>query len=891
MSAPPAWFRLFLRILPRTFRDDHATEIVTLTQRYAEQRAGLGRASIWLRAAADIAIVGLSQRLRSGRSRRSGVAGHGAPGQARSLPAGILQDLRYGLRSLRREAAFTVFAALIVGVGIGGCITVFSVVQALLIEPLPFHEPDRLVWVSNGEWGRGQQLSNISVQVGHVVRLREHATELTDVAGYHLFDRDGDHTLAGTSGTDDPQRVTRLRVTENLFSVLGVEPALGRLFTTEEAWDNGPAAILLTHGFWQRRFAADPDVVGGTVVLDGAPASIIGVLPPAFDFDTIFAPGRRIDYVAPFPLSAQSDRRGNTLGLIGRLAPAATIESARAEAATIVAAGAATQRNGFDPIVRPLREHISGDFRPAMTALIGAVALVMLTVCANLSNLLLARGATRAHEMAIRGALGAGRARLVQQTMLESLLLAGSGAALGIVLAAGATRLLASRGLPIPLLGQVRIDGPALAGALAGAMLVGIILGLAPALRGAGAPLQAALKAGERGAEGRRTGSFRSALVVIEVALACLLLVVSMLMIRSFRNVLLVDLGYRAEGAVAMRIDPTERFASNDERAAFYSETLERVASLPGITAAGLSDILPMGFNRSWSAQRTDRPEAESTLAFVRVVSDGYLRAMGLALVAGRDFTPADDATRPPVALINETLAARIWPDEDPLGRTLESSGREYEVVGVVRGTRQRSAEQEPGPELFLSIRQLGDHAAVHLIMRGGGRPSELIGAARRELRSIDSGLPLDAVILLDDIVAGSVAPRRFLVTMLTGFAAFALLLASLGIYAVISYSVTRRHREIGIRMALGASATDVRRSVVRRTLALATLGLAIGLPASLAAGRMLESLLFGVTPLDAGTYAAVPAVLVLIAGAAGYLPARRVSEASPLDALAERAR
>lgn len=884
MTRPPRWFNVLLRILPEPFRTEHADEIVDLAGRYAQDRTATGSVAIWARAAIDVLSVGLALRFRS--VRRSREAKRDA-----TLLDTLRQDLRYGLRSVRGDPGFAVFATLIVALGIGASVTVFSVVQSLLLRPLPFTEPDRLVWIANGEWGRGQQLSEISVQSDYVVDLRNGATQFEDVAGYHLFDRDGDHTLTRAGAT---QRVTRLRVTENLFSVLGLDPAHGRLFSADEAWDEGPAAILLTHAFWERAFGSSPDVVGSMVDIDAEPTLVVGVLPEAFDFPDIFAPGRRIDYIAPFPLSARSNRSGNTLGVIGRLAPGATVESAATEAVALAAQGdvvtdaSGRRRNGFAPVVMPLREHLSGAFRASMFVLLCAVGLVMLIVCANLSNLLLARSATRRHELAVRAALGAARPRLIRQLMTESLLLSTAGAVLGVLLAFLGTSVVSGLDLRIPLLGGTRVDTTALVVAVAMSGVVGLLFGVAPALRGSDVRVHESLKDSARGSSASLRGErLRSALVVSEVALACLLLVASALMVRSLVRVLDVDLGYDATNVVAIRIDPSTRFAANEERVAFYSEALRRVRGAPGVASAGLTDVLPMGFNRRWDVRGTEEyREGESTTAFVRVASDGYVDAMGLSLMGGRDLLPTDGPSTRRVALVNERLARVLWPGEDPLGRTVWSSGASYVVVGVVRDTRHLSPEQDPGPEVFFSARQLSDQNAVHLVVRGSRSIDGLVETVRAELGAIDSSLPLDEVTSIQAILDASLAPRRFLVTLLAGFALFALTLASLGIYGVISYAVAQRRREIGIHIALGAPVRELRTKIVRETLGLAAVGLVLGIVGAVLVSRVLQSMLFGITGLDPIAYGSVVVTLASVACVAGYVPARRATLVNPLDSL-----
>lgn len=879
MRRPPFAFRWLLRTLPRRFRETHGADIVATAADYADGRSLVGRAYVWSRAAIDVLAVAVASR-RPGRGTARG------PQDPRPAPTldGLTQDIRHAARSLRADARFVVFATLIVGLGIGASLTVFNLANALLLQPLPFHEPERLVWISNGEWGRGQALSAISVQVDYVNGLRDGSQQLDDVAGYHLFDSDGDHVVLVD---DEAERATRLRVTGNLFDVLGVRPLHGRLFTAAEAWDDGPAAILLTHSYFARRFDADPSIVGRTISLDDAPVTVVGVLPPSFGFETIFAPGRRVDYVSAYPLSARSNRSGNTLGVIARLAPGATIATASAEVTTLIDAVHNEDLNGFDPVVHPLRQHITTGFQSGVLMLGGAVVLVMLIVCANLSNLLLARGGTRGREMAVRAAIGAPRGRLVRQLLAESLMLSTAGAGLGLGLAYAATRMLAAIDLRIPLLADAHTGTPAVLVAISAAVLVGAIFGIAPALRGTEIRLHEALKESGRGSSaGRRQGVLRGALVISEVALACVLLIASTLLVRSFVHLLNVDLGYRAESAVALRIDPSERFSEDAPRVAFYGEILDRVRRVPGVLAVGLTDRLPMGFNRRWDFHDPERPDDERRFPFVRVVSDGYLDAMGSTLVAGRDFATDDAPGAASVALINRELADSAWPAGDAIGKHFRSSGHNYEVIGVVRGTRQRSVDQEAGFEFFLPLRQVGDHAAVHMVVRGDRPLEELVAATREQVHAVEPTLPLDQVTALRDVVDASIAPQRFLVGLLTGFAAFALVLASLGIYGVISYAVVQRRQEIGIHMALGATRRDIEWTVVRETLGLAGTGLVIGLIAAAGGGRLLESLLYGVTPLDATTYIATVLLLGVVAAAAGYLPARRASMANPLDSL-----
>lgn len=878
MSKLPPGFAYLLRALPAEFRARHRAAMQDLMASYTDAQSGWSRATMWLSAAVDILWVGLALRIqeaRGGRSRRRGR--RGAP----PLDT-LVQDVRHSLRSLRRDWGLATLATLIVGLGIGASSTVFSVANALLLRPLPFEDPGSLVWIANNEWGRGQQLSSISVQVSHLWDLQNQSRLFSDVAGVFLFDRAGDFTLTGSG---EPERLTRLRVTENLFPMLGVRPQFGRLFTPEDVTSDA-GAVLLSHGFWARRIGADPEIVGRTLTINNTPVTVVGVLPASFDFTTIFAPGSRIDFVAPFPLNDVTNRQGNTLALIGRLQPGATMEAAQAEATAIAARPyeGDARRNDFVPRLSPLREHVSGGFRPAMILLTGSVGLVMLIVCANLSNLLLARGVTRQKEIAIRAALGADRRRLIRQMLTESALLAFAGAALGLLLALAGTQMLANSDASIPLLEQVRVDGAALGFTVLAAIVAGLVFGLTPAVSLSAVAFRESLKEGGRGqSEGKRRGWMRGALVVSEVALACVLLVGAGLLMRSFFRVLDVDLGFQPRGAVTLRIDPQTRPPTAAQRVAYFDEALRRVNAAPGVEAAGLTDVLPVAFNRRWGMRVGERRASP----FVRMVSEGYLRAMGISLVAGRDFSVQDNDAGRPVMVVNEMLAQALWPGEDPIGRSVTLWHPEpWEVIGVVRGMRHLTPEQEPGPEAFFSIRQNRDYRAVHLIARGSSSLANLTSVLRDVLRPLDPNLPMNEFRVIQDIIDKSTSPRRFLVLLLAGFAVFALVLASVGIYGVISYSVSQRSQEIGIRSALGASPGEVQKRILIETLRLALVGTTLGLFAAWILARVMEGLLFGVTSSDWTTFLAVPVVILTVATLAGYLPARRAARLDPVVTL-----
>ena len=792
------------------------------------------------------------------------------------------QDLRYGVRGMRRDLGTTALAILIAGVGIGGASTVFSVVNALLLRPLPFRDPGQLVWISNGE--------NYSTQAEHYADLRDQNQSFSDLAGWSGFYRAGDKRFTGSG---EPERLTSVPVSENFFSLLGVEPAIGRSFTNEEFQGkySAPPAMVLSHNFWRRRFASDPNVVGQKLVLDNQPVMVVGVLPASFDFASVFAPGTPVDVFIPWPLADKTKPNGNTMQLIGRLKPGATVQSAQAEF-TELAKQLESQhpdRNPVKPSLAPLERHVSGMVRPALVVLMCAVGAVMLIVCANLSHLQMARMGTRQKEMAIRSALGAGRFRLMRQMLTESAMLSFCGAALGLVLAVVGTRALAHLdAFNLPLLGSIRVDGSTLGFALVAAIASGVLFGLAPALQVRAFKLREDLQDADRESHGSsRRGWLRDGLVVSEFALACVLLVGAALLIQSFLRVMDVNLGFQPGRAAAMRIDPSFQISNLAQQNSFIDDVLHRTRAIPGIASAGLADVLPLYGDRGWQVgakgqvyDKNNHPEA-----YVRVVSDGYFEALGIPLKLGREFAESDRALSEPVVIVNETLARTLWPGQDPIGQFMTQDGGRR-VIGVVGDVHHGGPERLGGSEMYIPMRQTRDYPEMELVVRTTLPPGGLAAGTRTALRPIDSNLPVGTFQTFNSLVDKVLSPRRFLVMLLTGFAAFALLLASLGIYALISYSVSRRTREIGLCMALGASEWMVQRGVLMKTLRLALIGAAIGIFASFLLTKWIESMLFGTTPTDPVVFTFVILLLCAAALVAGYIPARRASRVDPMIAL-----
>jgi predicted permease len=799
--------------------------------------------------------------------------------------ATLARDLRYTFRTLRRDMGFAAFAIAIAGLGIGASATVFSVVNTLLLRPLPFQDPAALVWVPNHNTAG---LSGQTTQVGHMLDLRERTQTLSAIGGYMAFYGVGDNLL---SGRGEPERLNGVPVTGNFFDVLGVRPLLGRTFTPEECRWQGPKAVMLSHGLWERRFNSDPAIVGSSLTINDEATTVVGVLPASFNFGAVFAPGNHFDLYFPFPLSPETHRWGNTMAMVGRLKPGVTAAQAQSDTKAI-----GTQltrehpdRNSFEGFVKPLADQVNGRMRTAVWVLAGAVGAVMLIVCANLSNLLLARTAARQKEIAIRTALGAGRGRLVAQMLTEGIVLSCSGALVGIGVAIAGTRALASLdSVSVPLLASVHVDGVALAFTLALAVVTGIVFGIAPAFNAPESVLHDALKDASRGSTGHRTW-IRNALVVSEIAFACVLLVGAGLLLRSFIRVLDVDLGFRPSGAITIRVDPDSSYDTQEKRNAYIDEVLRRVRAIPGVESAGITDALPLGKNRTWGARAkgVTYERGRFPIAFPRIVSDGYFASMGIPLKAGRDIAPSDGPNSLPVIVINETMAKALFPAQDPIGKVLlNGCAKERTVVGVVGDVRHLALEQGSGNEMYIPLRQCTDQPSSDLIVRSSMGTAALVAAVRDTLRPIAPTLPGTGVRAIQELVDKSVSPRRLIVFMLGGFAVFALVLASLGIYALISYSVSQRTQEIGIRMALGASAGDVQSRIVMQTLRLSIIGIVLGVVGSAVLARSASGLLFGVTAGDPVTFAVMLAVLLSVALLAGYVPARRASRIDPLVAL-----
>ncbi len=796
-----------------------------------------------------------------------------------------LQDMRYALRTLGRDRGFTLVAVLILALGIGANIVVFSVVNTILLRPLPFKDSQQLVWLAGNE-GKGG-LSEQTYTVDVYEEFQRHNRSFQSVTSYQTFYSSLQYKLTGSG---DPKALVGVEVADNFFPTLGVRPALGRNFSKEECQKGGRPAAVLSYFFWQRQFGGDPSIIGKAITINKAPVTVVGVLPESFDFGAVFAPGMKVDFFAPAVMDFWRTW-GNTLAIVGRLKPGVTLAQSQDEASRLfpeMRAANPKWYSDYKSTLSGLKDHVSGKLHRSLVVLWAAVGLILLIVCVNLSNLQLARAATRTKEFAMRRALGAGRGRLIRQLLTESLMLSVAGAALGLGIAYAMLFYLAHQGsIVLPLLSTIRIDGAGLAWTLGIAFLVGILFGIAPAFKMSGNNLQEALKTNGALGAGRGHERFRSALVISEVALACVLLVGAGLLLRSFLRVLDVDLGFEPSHAAAMSVDYDDS-GGTKKRGPVLEEILRRVSAVPGIESAGITDMLPLDRNRSWGLEAKGRsysPGRRSDV-FVYVVSPNYIPTIGMNLRAGRDFNWSDTLDREHVIIINEAAARREWPGEDPIGRTAFGIGDgESKVVGVIADVRESSLEEASSPEVYVPITQNSPEGS-ELVVRTKLAPEVLASSVMGTLRQINPSQPATEFRPLTLLVDHAVSPRRFFVLLVAVFAMLGLILASLGIYGVISYSVTQRTQEIGIRMSLGATMGRVQRNVLGRTMRVALVGIGVGAVLSFVAARLIASLLYATAPTDPTVFAGVIVLLSVVALAAGYIPARRASRIDPMVAL-----
>jgi putative ABC transport system permease protein len=815
--------------------------------------------------------------------------------QGENEMAGLFHDLRYSLRMLSKTPGFTSVAIITLALGIGANTAMFSMVDGVLMRPLPFKDPQQLytLWERNLKMGYEQN----PPAAGNFRDWRNHSTVFEQLAA---FDASRTFNFAGT-GT--PERVDGATVSSSLFELLGVKPGLGRTFSPEEDQPGRDRVVILGYGLWRRRFNADPSIVGKTVSIDGKDCTVIGVMPAGFQFpgntgtilDIFTAPAAQL--WMPLALTDQqwSERSSHYLQVIARLKPAVTLAQAQTEMNSIeqqLVSAYPKDYIGTDVNFVSLHSQVVGSYRTSLLVLFGAVVAVLLICCANVANLYLAQAASRQKEMAVRFVMGAGRFRLIRQLVTESLLLATVGGALGILLAYWAIRFLKLI-LPdtLPNADLIHINLPALIFTLVATVATGLLFGLLPAIQASRADLTDSLKKSERGLEGVQHNRLRSLLVVSEVALALVLLVGTGLLLRSFVRLQEVSLGFVPEHVLTMQVSLSEVRYPDPQKAVFFTQLLEKIRALPGVESAGAIGHLPLGGKiESYDLQIEGHAPLPNEYANPdnHVVEPGYFEAMKIALLNGRYFDSRDTANSPPAIIINEAAAHNLFPNENPLGKRLKLGFNNFsgEIVGVVANTKHLTLEYPPVEEVYVSYSQAPFWGTMALTVRTASAPLALAPAVREVVLSIDKDQPVSKIRTMDDVLDGSVSAPRFRTILLALFGVAALFLGAIGIFGLVSYSVTQRTREIGIRMALGAAQPQVMKLALGQGLKLTLIGLAIGLVGSIGVTRLLSSMLYEVRPTDPLTFAGVTLVLAAIALLATYIPARRAVKVDPNVAL-----
>ncbi len=799
----------------------------------------------------------------------------------------LLQDLRYGLRRLTKQSSFTAIAIFTLALGIGATTTIFSVVNSIILKPLPYREPDRLamVWMDNSRINVKEDWHSYP----NYVDYRDNNQTFEDIAIFN-------NRSFNLTGDGEPERVLGAFGSANLFKVLGVEPLRGRTFTSEEEERDKDLVVVISYGLWQRRFGGDPDILGKKLAFNGVNREVIGVMPLGFNF-----PRKETEVWVPPSLNQNIRAARGSLWLqaIGRLKPGVTIQQAQADMGTIAASIVErdSQSEGYGVNLVAYHEQIIGKVKPALLVLLGAVLFVLLIACTNVANLLLSRAAARERETSIQVALGAGRRRLVRQFLTESALLAILSGAVGVALAyLGLNILLALAPKDVPRLEQVGIDGRVLIFSLLISMLTAIIFGLVPAWQASKPDLNEALKEGGRGATtGAQGKQVRNALVVAEVAIALVLLIGAGLMIRSFLYLQKVNVGFNPDNLLTLRVQLSgTKYREGTTVANFYQQLTERLEALPGVESAGaVTDIFlsqtPNSSNFSIEG-RPDPPPTERVEVPIDSVTPGYFKTMGVQLLRGRFFENRDTREAPPVVIINETMARQFWPGEEALGKRLKYGGSNSsdswkEIVGVVADARRTGFDYEVRPETYLPHAQ-ASAGVMTMVIRTGADPLQLASTVRGAVWDIDHDQTVFDIKTMDATLGDMRAQRRLNMILFAAFAGIALLLASVGIYGIISHSVTQRTHELGVRMALGAGAVDVMKLVLSHGLGLTLAGIIIGLIAAFLLTRVMASLLYGVSATDPVTFVALALILALVALVASYLPARRATKVDPIEAL-----
>jgi len=887
MRIATAAYRLLLHAFPANVRREVGDDMAAMFAMQMEQarRDGRSVSRLWLLAIADAMTHGLAERI--GASERArGLREAKSPGlRMGSWMRAFRQDFKYALRVLARQPGVTFVAVLTLALGIGANSAIFSAVNAVLLRPLPYDDPDRLVTVWEKRPAEGVNDNVVSpADFLDWARMNQSFEAMAAMT----------NTTSDLTGQGEPEKLNVGVVSPPFFDILRVRPALGRSFRSEEAIVGRPRVIMLAHDLWKTRFGSDPAVIGRTMTLNGNPYEIVGVLPSSFEF-----PDDTVDIWAPLQLEGSAQplsRTSHQFTVSARLKPNVSVQQARADMERI---GQALQQQypdlnrGHSAWVIPMEEYLKSPVRSSLLLLLGAVAFVLLIACVNVANILLAKAAGRRREMAVRSAVGAGRARLAGQMLTESLVLAILGGIAGLFVAwwgIAALRQLAPRGLPVLGLAHLGLEPRVLAFTAMVSVATGFLFGFLPAWQLASQDVSTSLKDGGRSPGGVRR-RLRVALVVSEIALASLLLVAAGLTLRSFQRVLQQPAGFHIDRSVAVTIAlPSSRYRSDEAYLSTFDRIEERLRNLPGVRAAGATSHLPLSGRdgrRGVGIEGREPTPDTPTRAHPRSVSPSYFQAMGITLLSGRGFTTADAATAPSVAIVNETMARRYWPGTSPIGRRIRLGGSEtwIEVIGVIADVKHWGLDAPVNPEMYFPVRQ-SLSSSMTFVISTGGDASSLAPAIRDQIRAIDPNLPVANLRTMEEVASVSVASRRAGMLLIAVFGALALVLAAAGIHGVMSHLVALRSAEIGVRMTLGARPSMVMALILREGTLQALAGLAIGLTGGVLLMRTFQSVLFGVQPADALTLAVVGVGLLLTALAACAIPARRAMKVDPVTAL-----
>jgi putative ABC transport system permease protein len=811
------------------------------------------------------------------------------PGNERTNLLGDLgQDLRYGVRMLAKNPGFTIVAVLALALGIGANSAIFSVVNTVLLRPLPYKNPDSLVMVWDDNTHQGFPKDTPSP--ANFLDWRQQNTVFTGMAA--MVERSFNLT-----GVGEPDRIDGRRVSANLFSLLGVEPQIGRAFTPDED-KPGSHVVILSYGLWQKRFGGDPSVIGRAINLNAESYTVVGVMPAKFQFPT---PQDQLWAPIAFPADEAANRGGHYLQVIARLKPAVSMQQARAEMVTIVARlekQYPEENTGTGIVLSPLHEEVVGKIKPALLILLGAVGFVLLIACANVANLLLARAAARQKEISLRLALGASRSRLIRQLLTESVLLAGIGGACGLLVSAGGIQVL-KQFIPdtISHVQAIDIDGKVLLFTLLISLATGLIFGIAPATQASNFNLNETLKEGGRDSGASVRGNrIRGLLVIAEVAVSFLLLIGAGLLINSFVHLRTLDPGFRTDHLLTAKVElPELKYPDKAHRTPFYNELVRQLSALPGVQSAAVAGNLPFTYDGDSMYIGVegvpDPPPGHRPDVVLRVVGPGYFNTMGIKIVQGRDFNEHDAGDSVAAVVISEKTARYYWPGQNPIGKRLKpgsttSDNPWRQVIGVVTDVRQNDFVAQPKMQMYMTYQQISSFAPNAVVLRTSVDPNSLASAVRNAVWAIDKDQPVSNLRSMDEIVSAAVARQRFSMLLLGVFAGLALVLAAVGIYGVMSYSIAQRTREIGIRMALGAQRRDMLKMAVWQGLRLVLAGLTIGLAAAFVLTRVMATLLFGISATDPFTFFAISVVLLAVAALASYIPALRATKVDPMVAL-----